>query len=81
MKKQTKLIVRILAVAMLAAMLAALISCGGNKDNPAEPKGSTESKTEDTTSPAEEQTTKAPQKERDVPYQDKTEDDTVNDEF
>lgn len=81
MKKYWKLLIRILAATMLATMLAALISCGGNTDDPAKTDNTTESKIEDATTGKEEQTTKAPPKERDVPYQDKTEDDVVNDEF
>ena len=66
MKKLWK---RILAIAMLAVMLLAAVSCD-NKKEPAK-----------TDAPTKTETPKPPVKERDVPYEDQTEDDVVNDNF
>ena len=74
-----KLWMRILAIAMLAVMLPAAVSCGGDK-TPAKTDAPTKTETPDNSAEKPEDT-KPPVKERDVPFVDRTEDDTVNDNF
>lgn len=71
---------RIVALAMLAMMLLAVVSCGGDEQAPVHTEGQTTAPATATTV-AEPEQTKPPVKERDVPYNDKIEDDTVNDIF
>ncbi len=85
MKKNLKKLFSLLAIFALAVLLVATVSCSGDKKE----EKKTEAKTEDVgtvtesenETTAEEITTAKPVKERDVPYQDKVEDDVVNDEF
>ena len=81
MKKLWK---RILAIAMLAVMLLAAVSWDGNIKEPA--KTNAPAKTEAPANSGEntkkqDEETKPPKKERDVPFEDKTEDDVVDDNF
>lgn len=76
MKKLWK---RILAIAMLAVMLLAAVSCD-NKKEPAKTDAPTKTEAPAQTTEKPE-TPKPPVKERDVPYEDQIEDDVVNDNF
>lgn len=76
MKKLWK---RILAIAMLTVMLLAAVSCD-NKKEPAKTDAPTKTEAPAQTTEKPE-TPKPPVKERDVPYEDQTEDDVVNDNF
>lgn len=79
MKKLWK---RILAIACLAMMLLAFASCGNDKKLSKETGAATstkESQVTETEKPGE--TTQPPRRERNEPYEDVIEDDTVNDNF
>ncbi|HBF15365.1 MAG TPA: hypothetical protein DDW30_06755 [Clostridiales bacterium] len=77
MKKLWK---RILAIAMLAVMLLAAVSCGDKNKEPAKTEAPTKTEAPAQTTEKPEDP-KPPVKERDVPYEDQTEDDVVNDNF
>lgn len=80
MKKLWK---RILAIACLAMMLLAFASCGDDK-KPSKGTGTgtaTSTKAPITTTAKPDESTQAPRKERNQPYEDVIEDDTVNDDF